>query len=120
MNKVKAALEYDYTKYTQSGPINGQNQVQHPVILQTSLLMVLKSYSDLDGMLATLLLRKYTISIQEMVLMTSYNLVRVDARQPVGGIIVDKITDCRGRQTARASLKRSVKMTKESTFGSQT
>ena len=53
-------------------------------ILQTSRLMVLKSYSDLDGMLATLLLRKYTISIQEMVLMTSYNLVRVGARQPAG------------------------------------
>ena len=79
--------------------------------------MVLKSYLDLDGMLATLLLRKYTISIQEMVLMTLCNLVRVDARQPVGEIIVDKITDCHGRLTARASPKHSVKMTKEFTFG---
>ena len=84
MNKVRVVQECDYTKYIRFGLTNGQNPGLHPVILQTFLQMELKSYLDLDGMLATVLLRKYMISIPGIVSMTWFSRVQAVVPQPEG------------------------------------
>ena len=102
MNKVRVVQECDCTKCIRFGQTNGQNLGQHPAIPQTFLLMELKSYLDLDGMLETALLRKYMISIPEIVSITLSNHVQGVAPQLAVVTIVDRTTDCHGRQTARA------------------